>query len=150
MALDLDIDWEDADAAEILAEVRAADDEEIEAALATHRRERILRSVFGLAADHVDPDKARGLDDALHFKIWDRPDGGYDHLEIVIAAGAGSLSAEPTRDPRLTIKGRAADLIRVATGDRSAMKLALSGRLRAVGDLGFARTLVGLFQIPGA
>ena len=149
MGLELNVDWATADPGEVLWQVRAADDAEIEAALAGDDRHAILRGVFGLMAGYVDPERAGGINGVLHFKVWDKPGGGYDHYEIVIADGAATLSETPQTEPTLTIKGRAADLLRVAVGEASPVKLAFKGRIRAIGDLGFGRKLPQLFAVPG-
>jgi SCP-2 sterol transfer family len=150
MALDLNVDWATVDPAEVLAQVRAASDEEIAAALAVEDRDQILRSVFGLMAGYVDPERARGTDARIHFKVWDKPGGGYDHYELRILDGTAGVSATPGDDATITIKGRAADLIRVAVGDANPLRLALRGRIRVLGDLNFARKLTDLFRVPSA
>ena len=148
MALDLNLDWSTADPADVLDRVRGADDDDIAAALSGDRRDEILRSVFALMGAYLDPERARGIEATIHFKVWDRPDGGYDHYELAIADGACVLSESPGEDATVTIKGRAADLIRVAVGDANAVKLAFRGRLRVVGDLNFARKVPDLFRLP--
>jgi putative sterol carrier protein len=150
MALDLNVDWSAADPRALLDEVRAASDEEIEAALAGPEREQILRNVFVVMARELDPERARGVDATIHFKVWDRPGGGYDHYELRIADGEASVSDTPAAEPTLTIKGRPADLIRVAMGDANAVKLAFRGRLRVLGDLNFARKVPEFFRAAGS
>ena len=150
MALDLNVDWATADPAAVLADVRSASDDEIAAALAGDDREAILRNVFGLMTRELNPERAQDMDATIHFKVWDRPGGGYDHFELVIAHGAATLSETPGHDATLTIKGRAADLIRVAVGDANAVRLALRGRIRVLGDLNFARKVPELFRVTGA
>ena len=149
MGLDLNVDWASADPAAVLAEVRAASDEEIAEALSGPERDAVLRNVFSLMARELDPERARGVDATIHFKVWDRPGGGYDHYELAIAEGAAKVSDSPGGNPTLTIKGRAADLIRVAVGDANAVKLAFRGRLRVLGDLNFARKVPDLFTVGG-
>jgi hypothetical protein len=148
MALELNVDWATADPAEVLRTVRAASDDEIAAALSGPERDEILRNVFGLMARYVDPERARGIEATIHFKVWDRPGGGYDHYELAVADGNARVSDAPSDGATITVKGRAADLIRVAVGDANAVRLALRGRIRVLGDLNFARKLPDLFGIP--
>jgi hypothetical protein len=150
MALDLNLDWATVDPTQVLARVRHASDEEIAAALAGDDRDQILRNVFGLMAGYVDPERARGTDARIHFKVWDRPGGGYDHYELRVLDGTAGVSVTPGDDATITIKGRAADLIRVAVGDANPVRLALRGRIRVLGDLNFARKLTNLFRLPRA
>lgn len=148
MALDLNVDWDDADPAEVLARVRRAGDEEIATALAGDHRDQTLRAVFGLMGRYLDPERARDVDATIHFKVWDRPGGGYDHYELAIRDGRCVVSETPGDDATVTIKGRAADLINVAVGDANPIKLGFQGRLRVVGDLNFARKIASLFRLP--
>ena len=150
MGIDLNVDWSKADPADVLRQVRAADDDEIADALSGTDRDEILRNVFGLMARYVDPERARGSNGVLHFKVWDKPGGGYDHYELVFEDGVCTLSEKPEHEATLTIKGRAADLLRVAVGEASPVKLAFKGRIRAVGDLGFGRKMPQLFAVPGS
>jgi hypothetical protein len=94
----------------------------------------------------------RGGDDVdavIHVKLWDRPGGGYDHRELVIAGGACiPTEGEPVHDDaRLTLKVRPTDLRNLVTGDAGPRRLALQGRLRVLGDLKFAMKLSDLFEL---
>ena len=46
-------------------------------------RKKVLDEIFRRMSEHVDPEKASNADAVLHWKILDRPDGGYDHYEVV-------------------------------------------------------------------
>jgi putative sterol carrier protein len=94
------------------------------------------------------PDKAKDTEAVIHFKLWDRPGGGYDHHELVISDGTCTFNAVPQHDPRLTIKIRPTDLRALITGDAGATRLALRGRLRAIGDLALGLRLQELFEFP--
>ncbi|MEA2126504.1 MAG: hypothetical protein QOI80_3286 [Solirubrobacteraceae bacterium] len=83
----------------------------------------------------------------IHVKLWDRPGGGYDHRELVMADGACTASAAPEHEPRLTLKVRPTDLRRIVTGDAGPRRLAFQGRLRVLGDLRFAMRLSELFDL---
>jgi len=83
----------------------------------------------------------------IHIKLWDKPGGGYDHHEIVIADGKATPSDAPDNDPRLTLKIRPEDLRAIVTGETGPRRLALKGRLRVLGDLGFGMKLGDYFGI---
>ena len=46
--------------------------------MAGEYRKTILDDLFGRMADHVEPERVAEVDAVLHFKIYDRPGGGYD------------------------------------------------------------------------
>jgi putative sterol carrier protein len=92
----------------------------------------------------------KGGDDVeavIHIKLWDRPGGGYDHREIVISGGSATPSPSPDNDPRLTLKVRPEDLRAIVTGETGPRRLAMRGRLRVLGDLGFGMKLGDYFGI---
>lgn len=148
MTLRLDNDIANMDPAKLLAEVRDAGDDEIDELMAGEHREGLLGKVLELMQDHFDPSVAPGVEAIIHFKVWDKPGGGYDHLEIVIENDECRISPEPGEHARVTIKARPADIVRIALGDASGFKLAIRGRLRVLGDIGFARKLPDLFPLP--
>ena len=76
---------------------------------------------------------------------WDRPGGGYDHYEMRIAERECHL-IEPDGAPDLTLKIRPTDLRKLIVGETGVRRLALMGRLRAVGDLGLGMQLGDLFD----
>lgn len=88
------------------------------------------------------------VDAVLHVKLWDHPDGGYDHHELVIADGACTPThGEPQHEPDLTLKVRPEDLRRIVTGEAGPRRLALKGRLRVLGDLRLGMRLSELFDL---
>ena len=86
------------------------------------------------------------VDAIIHVKLWDRPDGGYDHRELVIRDGECAASDTPEHDPRLTLKIRPTDLRRIVTGDAGPRRLALQRKLTVLGDLKFGMKLSDLFD----
>ena len=87
------------------------------------------------------------VDAVIHVKLWDRPGGGYDHRELVIADGACTASDQPEHEPRLTLKISPVDLRRIVTGDAGPKRLALQRKLTVLGDLKFGMKLTGLFDL---
>jgi hypothetical protein len=109
-------------------------------------RERIIDSLVGhMATLYTGPDDVEAV---IHVKLWDRPGGGYDHRELVIADGACTpTDGEPLHEPRLTLKVRPTDLRKIVAGDAGPRRLALQGRLRVLGDLKFGMRLSDLFDL---
>lgn len=108
------------------------------------REETIDALVEHFAGQYVGGDDVEAV---IHVKLWDKPGGGYDHRELVISGGACTASAAPEHDPRLTLKVRPTDLRKIVAGDAGPRRLALKGRLRVLGDIGFGMKLTDLFDL---
>lgn len=125
-------------------------DEQLGEAMASDGRTQILDQIFGRMADHLRPEQAEGIDAAIHFKILDRPGGGYDHYEVVIRDRVCTVSPEPREEPRVTIRVKPVEFIRLVTGGASGPALFLKGAVRIDGDLILAAKLMGVFRVPRA
>lgn len=140
------IDLESASPAEIYEAVAVMEKDEFERMMERPEQRQL---VIDALVDHMvglfRAERAEGIDARIHLKLWDRPGGGYDHFELRIADGACELG-EPGADPDLTLKVRPSDLRKLLTGETGARRLALKGRLRAIGDLGLGMKLPDLFS----
>ena len=132
--------------AKLIAEVP---DKDLEALMASDQRDNVLGEIFRRFAEHFRPERASGLDAVVHFKILDRPGGGYDHYELLIADGALTVVDPPEREPTVTLKIRPVDFLKLVTNNANGPMLFLRGRLKIDGDLMLASRLTGLFTIPG-
>ena len=113
-------------------------------------RQAVLDEIFRRMAEHVDPEKAKGIDAVLHWKITDRPDGGVDHYEVVLDDGACTVSDEPNGDPRVTFTVGPAAFLRLVSGAQPGPVLFMAGKLKIEGDLMFASQVATMFRIPQA
>jgi putative sterol carrier protein len=138
----------DADPEELARYVAEASKDDLARLMASEYRKTILDDLFGRMADHLDPERVQDVDAVVHFKIYDRPGGGYDHYEIVFASGAVSYTDAPERDARATIKVRPADLLKLASGNANGPALFMLGKLKIDGDLLFASRIAGFFRLP--
>jgi len=86
----------------------------------------------------------------VHWKIYDRPDGGYDHYEVVLEAGECSVSDSPSREPAVTLKLKPADFLKLVSGSASGPTMFMTGKLKLEGDVMLASRLTSLFHIPKA
>ncbi|MGW5051149.1 SCP2 sterol-binding domain-containing protein [Actinokineospora sp. NPDC004072] len=128
--------------------LRKASREQI-AALMDHPRLRhvVLDEVFRRMSAHLDPGRAACLRAVVH---WCFPGGesGPDRFETRIRDGRCATGTEPTADPRVTITVDPADFLRAVIGAVSLPVLFLSGKVKAKGDIAFAATLTGYFDLP--
>ena len=139
------IDLENATPAEIYEQVAVMDADDFDELMSEPRaRTRVIDAMVEHMASLFRPEKAEGVDAVIHIKLWDRPEGGYDHAELRIADGT-CVVREPSGEPDLTLKVRPGDLRKMITGDSGPRRLALKGRLRAVGDIGLGLRLPDMF-----
>ena len=134
------------DPAEVYRSIASMDEDEFERLMDDpEERPQIIEAMVQHMVALFRPEKAEGVEAVIHVKLWDRPGGGYDHFELVIADGTCTISEPPERDADLTLKVRPTDLRKLITGDAGPRRLALKGRLRVLGDLGLGMKLPELF-----
>jgi putative sterol carrier protein len=143
-------DFGGVDVAEISRLVREVPDGDLAKLMASDQRPVVLGEIFGRMAEHFRPEKAGGVEAVVHFKVLDRPEGGYDHYEIVLRQGACTLSDHPVAHPDVTIRVKPVDFLKLVTNNASGPVLFLRGRLKLDGNVMLASRLTGLFSIPGA
>lgn len=142
------LDLEKATPTEIYNGISEMDEDEFEGLMDDGRsRELIIGALLDHMSTLLRPDEAEGLDKTIHFKLWDRPGGGYDHFEMVIVDQSCSISTEPERDADLTIKIRPTDLRKLITGETGPKRLALRRRFTALGDIKLGMRLPELFDL---
>jgi putative sterol carrier protein len=133
--------------------IATSSDEQIAEVINGPARKQVLDQIFGRMAEHVEPEKARGTDAVVHFKILDRPEdqgGGYDHYEVVFEGGKCTASDSPDREPNVTLKLRPVDFLKLAANQASGPTLFMTGRLKLEGDVLLASRLTSFFRIPTA
>lgn len=112
-------------------------------------RARIIDEIFRRMGDHVRPDRTRGVNAVVHWRLSEGSGpGGYDRWESVIADSSCSVNREMTGAPKATITLSPADFLKLITQNASAPVLFLTGKLKVRGDLAFAAQLSSLFDLP--
>jgi putative sterol carrier protein len=130
--------------------IATASDEMIAEGMNGPGRTLALREIFGRMAEHVKPEKIKGQNAVIHFKILDRPDGGYDHFEVVFSDGEVSVSEEPSHEPRVTIKCPPVEFLKLISNQASGPALFMTGKLKLEGDIMYAAQITSFFTIPKA
>ncbi len=139
------IDVHDSTPGEIYAAIEGMDEESFDELMEDPAsRERVIDAMIDHMVGLFRPEKAEGVEAIIHIKLWDRPEGGYEHFEMAIADGACTLR-EPTDEPDLTLKVRPGDLRKLVKGETGPKRLAFKGRLRAIGDISLGLKLPDLF-----
>jgi putative sterol carrier protein len=128
--------------------VKAASVEELNELMRGSRRQTILDDIFTGMPAIFRADRAGALNAVIHWRIGNRPDGGVDTFELVIADGRCELSDRSERDPRLTWTISAGDFLKMVTGNANPRILFMRGKMKAKGDLGLTAKFPSLFDIP--
>jgi predicted lipid carrier protein YhbT len=130
--------------------VKKTPDDELKQIMQSERRGPVLDEIFARMAGLFRPEKAGGTNAVIHWRVGDRPDGGVDTYELVIANGTCTLSPKPEHDPKVALTLGAVDFLKVVSGNANPMMLFMGGKLKAQGDLGLAANIGNLFNIPKA
>ena len=143
-------DWENIDPKQFAQLVKNTPDSELAEIMKGDQRTKILDSIFARFPELFRPDRAGSTNAIIHWTITDRPDGGADTYELVIANGTCVLSPSPDQDPKLAITVGPVDFLKVVSGNGNPMMMFMTGKLKAKGDLGLAANIAQLFDIPKA
>ena len=136
------------DETQLVQIVAGATDQQLEELMASDARREILDDIFRRMAEHVDPDRARDVTTVLHWKIYDRPEGGYDHYEVVLEGGTCTVSESPSREPAVTLKLKPVNFLKLVSGNASGPTMFMTGKLKLEGDVMLASRLTSMFHIP--
>jgi putative sterol carrier protein len=142
------LDFGQIDADQFASLMAQASDEQIAEGMNGPQRKQILDEIFNRMAEYFNPDKAKGQEAVVHFKIGDRPEGGEDVYEVVVKDGKLTVTDTPEQEPRVTLKTGAVDFMRLVSGSQSGPALFMTGKLKIEGDLMYASQIASLFRIP--
>lgn len=112
------------------------------------QRQPVLDELFSRMPGVFRADRAGSIRAVIHWIIGDRPDGGWDIYEMVIADGTCALSTRPEQEPKLTLTLGAVDFLKLVTGNAHAVALVMQGKLKTRGDLALTAKFPGLFDVP--
>lgn len=112
------------------------------------QRTAVLDELFARMPGVFRADRAGSLDAVIHWRIGDRPDGGVDTYQLVIANGRCELSPRPEAEPALTLSLGAVEFLQLITGNAHPVLLVMRGRLKTTGDLAVTAKFPTLFDIP--
>jgi putative sterol carrier protein len=130
--------------------VKAASADQLAEVMKGEQRKAVLDEIFRRMPTLFRADRAGNTNAVIHWNIGDRPDGGVDTYELVIADGTCTLSESPEREPKLSLTLGGADFLKVVSGNANPVMMFMTGKLKAKGDLGLAANIANLFDIPKA
>lgn len=130
--------------------VKKTSNDELKQVMQSERRTAVLDGIFTRMPGTFRPDRAGSVNAVIHWIIGDRPDGGADTYELVIANGTCELSPKPEHEPKVALNVGAVDFLKVVSGNGNPVMLFMTGKLKAKGDLGLAANIANYFDIPKA
>ena len=136
------------DPQQFAAQLASTPDDQLAAGMNSESRGMVLDEIFKRMGDYLKPETAQGVDAVVHWKILDRPDGGYDHYELVIKGGKATVTNQPEHEPRVTFSVGPVDFLKLVTGNANGPILFTTGKLKISGDLVFAAQIAGMFKMP--
>jgi putative sterol carrier protein len=136
------------DPQELAQLVKTSSSDELKQLMHGERRAAILDEIFAWMPGQFRPERAGATSAVIHWNVGDRPDGGTDTYELVIANGTCELSPQPEHEPQLALTLGAVDFLKVVTGNAKPVALFMTGKLKAKGDLGLASAIANLFDLP--
>lgn len=128
--------------------VKRSSDRDIRALMESGLRSPVLDRIMNGMVDAFRPDRARGVHAVIHWKVLDRPDGGYDHYEQVVNGGICLASKVPEHKPDVQLKAKPVDFANIICGFTNAKLAVARGKLRISGDLNLARKVDTWFDKP--
>lgn len=150
MAIDpSSIDPADVDPAAFVKAIAETPDEQLAAGMADEQmRALVLDGIFSQMATHFDGAKAADVEAVVEWRILDKPGGGHDRYQVVIAKGACEVEKDGERSPRVGFELKPVDFLKLVSGNADGPAMFMSGRLKITGDLMFAASVQAFFRIP--
>lgn len=128
--------------------VKRTPTKELRQMMHSERRMAVLDELFTRMPGVFRADRAGATNAVIHWVIGDRPDGGADIYELLIAGGRCELSPVPQWEPKLTLALGAVDFLNLVTGNAHPVALVMRGKLKTKGDLALTAKFPNLFDIP--
>jgi alkyl sulfatase BDS1-like metallo-beta-lactamase superfamily hydrolase len=134
-------------AEEFVALVKASSDDEVRSLFRTAGTAAALDRIFGMMTLYFRPERAGDVDAAVQWRIRGED---VDHLYVVRFTPEGCTSERGTvESPTATISTDLVRFARIVSGQANAVKLLLTRKLKASGDVMFAKRIDSFFDIPG-
>jgi putative sterol carrier protein len=145
------IDPASVDPAAFVKAIADTPDEQLAAGMADAQvRAMVLDGIFSQMAAHFDGSRAPDVNAAIEWRILDRPDGGHDRYQVVIAGGSCSVEKDGGHAPRVTFELKPVDFLKLVSGNEQGPTMFMTGRLKIDGDVMFAAGVQALFRLPDA
>ncbi|MEO7269423.1 MAG: SCP2 sterol-binding domain-containing protein [Knoellia sp.] len=136
------------DPAEFAATVKTLSDKEINELMGGEHRQTILDAIFERFPTLFNPEKAKGADARVNWRITGGPGGTDDTYAVVVKDGACSVEKCPTEEPKTSIMLGPAEFAKLITGSGNPTMMVMMGKIKARGDLSAAMAFQNWFDTP--
>lgn len=134
--------------AEFAQTVKKASDKEINGVMGGEHRIPILDKIFERFPSMFNPEKAKGTDARVNWRITGGPDNGSDTYAVIVKDGVCTVEKEPTAEPTTSIMLAPAEFAKLITGSGNPTMMVMTGKVKARGDLGVAMAFQNWFEAP--
>ena len=145
----MEIDPASVDPAAFVKAIAETPEDQLAAGMADEKvRALVLEGIFSQMAEHFDTEKAGGTEAVIEWRILDKPGGGNDRYQVVVAGGNCTVVPDGDVPPRVTFTMKPVDFLKLVTGNAAGPMMFMTGKLKIDGDLMFAASVQSLFRIP--
>jgi len=145
----VEIDPASVDPAGFVKAIAETPEDQLAAGMADEKvRALVLDGIFSQMAEHFDADKAAGTEAVIEWRILDKPGGGHDRYQVVMAGGDCTVVPDGDQGARVTFTMKPVDFLKLVTGNGAGPMMFMTGKLKIDGDLMFAASVQSLFRIP--
>ena len=131
---------------EFAALARAASDDEVRDAIHAVGTEQALTRIFQGFEERFAADRAKNTQAVVQFRI---DDDGTEHPYVLeIDNGSCATRRGEADDPRVGLRLKLIDFVKLITGQKQGPMLFMGGKLKIDGDLMFASRLMNFFEVP--
>ena len=142
----LDVDIHAMTPEEFAILVRDSSDDQIRATFRAAPTTAALDRIFDIMQERFLPEKARNVTATVQ---WHITDDGEDHPYVIgLHDGHCETRSGTAQRPTTTITTDLARFARIAAGDANPIKLLMTRKLKASGDVNLGRRMAGFFDIP--
>ena len=136
------------DPAEFAQTVKKLSDKQINEIMGGEHRQTILDGIFDTFPSLFDPEKAKGADARVNWRITGGPGGTDDTYAVVVKDGTCTVEKSPTQEPKTSIMLGPAEFAKLITGSGNPTMMVMMGKIKARGDLSAAMAFQSWFDTP--
>ena len=140
------IDVDRMSAEEFVGLVKSCNDNELRAAFRGAGTAQALDRIFAMMTEYYRPERAGDVDATVQWRITD--DGEDHHYFIRFTSTRCETARGESDDATTWITTDLARFARIVVGQANAVKLLMTRKLKASGDVLFARKIEGFFDLP--
>ncbi|CAI9413615.1 SCP2 sterol-binding domain-containing protein [Nocardioides sp. T2.26MG-1] len=137
------------DPVDVATALKHAPRQHLEKVMSSGFRPVVLGEIFRRLPEFVDPDRARGVEVAVGFRLLGNPSGEVERYLVRVSDGVATVTpGDEGEDRDATVTCHAHDYLRLATGHLNPLAGVVKGQLKVKGDRAKALQLSSVMNIP--